>query len=70
MFGLENVLIQGLFKLVLAVLGIIIGRYTLLWMDKNESFNKWLENTDPQAQSIYRAGRFIAVAIIIGCAIG
>jgi hypothetical protein len=70
MFGLESVLIQGLFKLTLALFGIVIGRFTLLWMDKNEKFNSWLDNTDPMAQAVYRAGRFIAVAIIIGAAIG
>jgi hypothetical protein len=70
MFGLESVLIQGLFKLTLALFGIVIGRFTLLWMDKNEKFNSWLDNTDPMAQSVYKAGRFIAVAIIIGAAIG
>lgn len=70
MFGLESVLIQGLFKLTLAVFGIVIGRLTLLWMDKNEKFTAWLDNTDPMVQAIYKAGRFIAIAIIIGAAIG
>jgi hypothetical protein len=70
MFGIESVLIQGLFKLTLAVFGIVIGRFTLLWMDKNERFTSWLDNTDPMVQAIYKSGRFIAVAIIIAAAIG
>jgi hypothetical protein len=70
MFGLESVVIQGLFKLTLAVFGVVIGRFTLLWMDKNEKFTLWLDGTDPMVQAVYKSGRFIAVAIIIGAAIG
>lgn len=70
MFGLESILIQGVFKLTLALFGIIIGRFTLLWMDKNEKFAAWLDDTDPMVQAVYKSGRFIAVAIIIGAAIG
>lgn len=73
MFGLEGVLIQGGFKLFLALVGILLGRATLLWFDstlKNTKFTNWLDGADDNAKAVYYSGRFIAVAIIVGCAIG
>lgn len=73
MFGIESVLITGLFKLTLALIGIIVGRTTLYWFDHylaDSKFNKWLENANDESKANYYAGRFIAIAIIIGCAIG
>lgn len=73
MFGLEAVIIQGAFKLALALLGIIMGRITLWWFDycfTDAEFMSWLKESDPLTRGIYHAGRFIAIAIIIGSAIG
>jgi len=73
--GLLSVLVSGLFKLTLAIIGIIAARLTLFWMDKylentQTSFAIWLRQASDLSRAIYHAGRFIAVAIIIGCAIG
>lgn len=72
MFGYEAVLVQGLFKIALALIGIITCRLTLIWFDcwlKDTSFTEWLRGATDEAKSMYYAGRFIAVAIIVGCAI-
>lgn len=73
MFELDSVVVLGLFKLVLAVVGIVVGRLTLFWFDKffaNTPFTKWLESANDEAKAVYYAGRFVGIALIIGCAIG
>jgi hypothetical protein len=77
MLGLESVLITGLFKLALALLGIIMCRVALFWFDcffKDTHFTAWQENIDVKSKALYNglyhSGRFIAIAIIVGCAIG
>ncbi len=72
----ELAIAQYAFKLLVALAGILIGRGALVWMDrtlvnaKRSNFTDWYENADDKSKSIYYAGRFIAVAIIIGAAIG
>ena len=73
MFGLEGIIAEGLFKLTLALIGILLGRATLIWFDYwlgDSNFTRWLDKAQDNAKSIYYAGRFIGVSIIIGCAIG
>ena len=72
MFGLESVIITGIFKLALALVGIIMCRATLMWFDhwsSHNSFSTWLDGAEDDAKAVYYAGRFIAVAIIVGFAI-
>ena len=69
MFGLESVLIQGLFKITLAIFGLLAARATLIWMDKDEKFISWLDQQHPKYQVYYRIGRFAAVAFVVGAAI-
>lgn len=71
---LDSAIAQGLFKLLLGVTGIILGRVTLMWMDlyvnKNVSnFSTWLGKADDHAKALYYAGRLIFVGLIIGAAI-
>lgn len=69
MFGIENVLVQGVFKIVLAVLGLLSARAALIWMDRDEKFISWLDIQEPKYQVAYRIGRFIAIAFVVGSAI-
>ena len=69
MFGVEAILVQGLFKLSIALLGIILGRATLMWFDYwlgNSTFTRWLDGATDNAKAIYYSGRFIGVSLIIG----
>lgn len=76
MLGFETFIITGLFKLMLGVIGIIMGRFTLKLMDAHidsgqSNFAIWLNNEATNtAKGVYYGARFIAVAIIIGSAIG
>lgn len=73
---LEIAVTQGLFKLFLGLMGVLLGRATLMWMDNvigehNESsFSIWLHGAEDSAKAIYYAGRLIFVSIIIAAAIG
>lgn len=74
MFGFEAFMIQGAFKLVLAVTGIVVSRITLYYIHKlvHESgtpFAEWLANADDRSRGIYYAGQYIAIAIIVGSAV-
>ena len=75
MFGLEEFMVSGFFKLCLGVTGIVMARLTLLWMDKtihksHSKFAVFIEETaDPLTKGIYYGARFIAIAIIIGSAL-
>ena len=71
---LESALLQGAFKMCLAVIGLLMARLGLLWMDRHFTHNKlteWLNNekTADVAIGIYYGCRIIAVAIVIGLAI-
>lgn len=75
MFGLEGIIVTGLFKIFLAIFGILAGRLTLKWMDKHiehstSPFAKWLNDADDAAKGLYYGARIIAVCIVIAGAIG
>ena len=75
MFGLEEIIVQGGFKVALAVTAIFAARFTVLWMDshvdKGESrFAQWLNSADDLTKGIYYGSRWIGVAIICAGAVG
>lgn len=74
MFGLEGVLITGLFKIFFAIVGVGAWRLTLIWMDRyneksNSEFAIWLRKANDEKKALYYAGRNIAVALVIASAI-
>ena len=65
-------LIEGGFKLTLALAGFLMARLALLWMDKalvTEQFSTWLEKANDQARATYYAGRIIAIGLLVGLAL-
>jgi len=62
---------QGGFKLVLALLGLIMCRVALISMDiiAPRNFKDWLKNADHQSKAIYYGSRLICVGIIVGSAV-
>lgn len=75
MFGLESIIVQGGFKVALAITAILAARFTVLWMDnhvdRNESrFAQWLNQADNLTRGIYYGSRWIGVAIIVAGAVG
>ena len=65
------VVVQGLFKIFLAVIGICVGRYTLYLMDNKieaSNFGKWLETANDHAKGVYYGARIISVMLVIGFA--
>lgn len=71
MFGLEAVVIELLFKLIVAVLALAIGRLALVVFDKTLDFNfkSWINNASDQAVSVYFGLRFLGVCVLIGFAL-
>jgi len=75
MLGLESFIVQGAFKVCLAVTAIIFARMTVLWMDKHieqgrSHFARWLNNErNGIARGIYYGSRWIGVAIIVAGAV-
>jgi len=74
MFGLESILIQGAFKLTLAITAILAARITVLWMDKHiergeSKFAQWLNKADDLTRGIYYGARWIGAAIIVAGAV-
>ncbi|MCP4526675.1 MAG: hypothetical protein GY833_12295 [Aestuariibacter sp.] len=72
---LETAIAQGLFKICLALVGIGFGRLALFWMDnliekRETTFSNWIKQAGDNAKAIYYAGRFLAISVIIGCALG
>lgn len=70
----EAAVAQGLFKIALGIVGVVMGRMTLKWMDvvidsSDSEFSKWLENADGLSKAVYYAGRLLFVGIIVGSAI-
>lgn len=70
----EGMILQGLFKIFLAIFGILAGRLTLTWMDKTvdnseSNFSTWLRNANDQTKGIYYGARIIAICIVIAGAI-
>ena len=69
---LEAAILQGSFKLVLALVGFIMARICLYWMDKYlvpQKFTLWLENADDFSKAVYFGARIIAIALLIGLAL-
>ena len=69
---LEVALLQGSFKLILALIGFVMARLCLYWMDKHflsENFISWLEETNDISKAVYYGARIIAVALLIGLAL-
>lgn len=64
-------LAQGAFKLLMAVLAIIVARGTLFWLDHHLGghFNRSMQEASPDARMYYFAARIIAVCIVVGLAI-
>jgi hypothetical protein len=66
-------LISGLFKVLIAVLGVLVVRGMLLWFDGtkagkkfvDERVNKWSED----GQAKYYTGRIIGACILVGLAL-
>lgn len=68
----EAIIIQGLFKLTIAIIGVVIARLTLVWMDRfyiDSKFNKWLEATSDENKISYYGYRLIAVMLLVGLAL-
>lgn len=67
-----SALVEGVFKLTLALAGFIMARLALLWMDRalvTKEFSTWLEKANDQARAIYYAGRIIAIGLLVGLAL-
>lgn len=64
-------LAQGVFKLVMAVLAILVARGTLLWMDRamDTGFFESLREASDNARMAYFAARIVGVCILVGLAI-
>ena len=78
---LESAVMQGLFKLVLLVLGLIVARVGLAWLDSsierldrvgngNSRFREWYRKASTTDKAIYYAARIAAVFLAVAIAIG
>lgn len=69
---LETALLQGSYKLILALIGLMMGRLCLYWFDKyflSKIFTKWLDDANDEAKAIYYGSRFMAVCLLVGLAL-
>ena len=69
---LEQALLQGSYKIILAMIGLMMGRLCLYWFDKyflSVNFTQWLENANDEAKAIYYGSRFMAVCLLVGLAL-
>lgn len=69
---LEAAILQGLFKLSLALIGLIMARLSAGWMDKYlvpSEFKKWLKESSDEARALYYGLRMLALCILVGLAI-
>lgn len=69
---LEAAFLQGSFKLVLALIGFLMARICLYWMDKHfvpKKFTLWLEEANDISKAVYFGARIIAIALLIGLAL-
>jgi hypothetical protein len=64
-------LAQGAFKLLMAMLAIIVARGTLLWLDLHLGghFDRTMQEASSDARMHYFAARIVAVCIVVGLAI-
>lgn len=68
----EAAILQGLFKLSLAILGLFMIRLSSVWMDKYlvpSDFKNWLEKANDNARALYYGLRMLALCILVGLAI-
>lgn len=70
---LESMLLQGLFKVTLALFAVIMARLSLLWFDRwlmPSTFRLWIEeNAQDNARALYYGLRLLAVCLLFGLAI-
>lgn len=78
---LESALAQGLFKLALLVVGLVVARIGLAWLDSsmkrlnalgtgNSLFADWYKKASSTDKAIYYAARIAAVFLAVAIAIG
>ena len=74
---IEQALAQGVFKLCLAVIAVMVSLALLRWMDRRLSklqpgsfFSRWRENASSEALGVYYGARVIAVCLLVGMVIG
>ena len=68
----EAAILQGLFKLTLAMLGLIMLRISSVWMDKYlvpSEFKNWLEKSSDEARALYYGLRMLALCLLVGLAL-
>ena len=61
---IENLVIQLIFKLTLAVAAIATARAAIAYLDR--PFTHWLSKADDLSRAIYYSGRIIAVCVLVG----
>ena len=61
---IENLVIQLIFKLTLAVAAIATARAAIAYLDR--PFTHWLSKADDLSRAIYYSGRLIAVCVLVG----
>lgn len=71
---IESMLLQGAFKIILALLALLMARLGLLWFDHYlmpESFKNWItsDETTDIAKSVYFGLRLLGVCLLFGLAI-
>ena len=61
-------ILAALFKLVLAVIAVVLVRGTLLWLDRSlgNSFLDTIEEATPEARMFYYSTRFAATCLLFG----
>ncbi|GGA80700.1 hypothetical protein GCM10011369_23310 [Neiella marina] len=72
MFGIEAVLVELLFKLVVALAALAAVRVSLMWFDTVldvEPFKEWINDASDMAKATYYGMRFIAVCLVVGLAL-
>lgn len=70
---LETAIASMLFKLTTVVLGILLGRLTLLWFDRYlmpGDFKRWLGASNDSARATYYGLRFVGICLLCGLVLG
>jgi hypothetical protein len=66
---IEAAFLQGLFKLSLALIGLIMARLCAGWMDKYlvpPEFETWLKGSGDEARALYYGLRMLALCLLVG----
>jgi hypothetical protein len=67
---IEIAALQVLFKLLVALGGLMAARAMLMWMDTAKSyFTDWLDNANDLSTSIYYSARLVGICLLIGLAL-